>query len=132
MRQRGRKSAAGLLVVDVGRKMPSKPPAELTDARAQVWRDVVSTMSADCLVRGGFPILVEYARHVCRRVCWKRRSRISRRSGRGAGQAACDGGSRDKSRRLLCSRSATDAARAIGRAADRRALTGVSLKMPWE
>jgi hypothetical protein len=46
--------------------MPPKPPAELTDAQASVWRDVVSSMSASWLVRGGFPILVEYCRHVCR------------------------------------------------------------------
>ena len=50
----------------LGGKIPPKPPVELTDAQAQVWRDVVGSMSADWLVRGAFPILTEYCRHVCR------------------------------------------------------------------
>ena len=67
MRQRGRKSGAGLaVVVDVGRQMPAKPPAELTDAQAAVWRDVVGSMRSDWLVRGAFPVLIQYCRHVCR------------------------------------------------------------------
>ena len=67
MRQRGRKSGVGLaVVVDVGRKMPAKPPPELTDAQAAVWRDCVASMEADWLTRAAFPILIEYCRHVCR------------------------------------------------------------------
>ena len=45
MAKRGRKSAAELAltdipVVDVSRRMPPSPPSELTEAQAQVWRDV--------------------------------------------------------------------------------------------
>jgi hypothetical protein len=66
MKQRGRKSAAAVLVVDVGKRMPLRVPAELTDAQAAVWRDVVGSMSGDWLCRGSIPVLIEYARHVCR------------------------------------------------------------------
>jgi hypothetical protein len=67
MRQRGRKSGAVLSVVlDVGRQLPAKPPAELSDAQAQVWRDVVGSMRPDWLTRAAFPVLIEYCRHVCR------------------------------------------------------------------
>ena len=67
MRQRGRKSSAGLaVVVDVGRRMPAKAPAELTDAQPQVWRQVVSEMAAGWMASGAEPILVQFCRHVCR------------------------------------------------------------------
>ena len=71
MAKRGRPSRAELAlsdvpVVDVGRRMPPPPPAELTDAQAQVWRDAVSSMPANWLTRGSYPILIEYCRHVCR------------------------------------------------------------------
>lgn len=68
MKQRGKKSSAALatVVVDVGRQMPRKPPAELTDAQAAVWRQAVSGMAGDWLAPGAEPILVEYCRHVCR------------------------------------------------------------------
>ncbi len=63
-----RKSSAALatVCVDVSRTMPAQPPAELSDAQAQVWRDVVSSLRGDWINCGMFPILVEYCRHVCR------------------------------------------------------------------
>lgn len=71
MAKRGRLSRAELAisdvpVVDVSRRMPAPPPAELTDAQAQVWRDAVSSMPGDWLTRGAYEILIEYCRHVCR------------------------------------------------------------------
>ena len=69
MAKRGRKSAAELaltdtVIVDVSRRMPAAPPSELTDAQAQVWRDVASV--TPWLARGAHGILIEYCRHICR------------------------------------------------------------------
>jgi hypothetical protein len=71
MMKRGRKSRNELeltdtLLVDVTRRMPAPPPSELTDAQAQVWRDVVSSMPGNFLVRGAHAVLIEYCRHACR------------------------------------------------------------------
>ena len=71
MKKPGRPSRAELAIsdvpiVDVSRRMPAPPPAELTDAQAQVWRDAVSSMPGDWLQRGAYGVLVEYTRHVCR------------------------------------------------------------------
>lgn len=65
---RGPKSAAELsvVVVDVNRRPPAKPPAELSDAQAQVWRDAAASMPGGWLARGAYPILVAYCRHTCR------------------------------------------------------------------
>src|SRR5262245_38408584 len=67
----GRKSQAelampGPLLVDVSRRMPAPPPAELTDAQAAVWRDVVASVPGNFLLRGAHAVLIEYCRHVCR------------------------------------------------------------------
>ena len=65
--KRGRKTTGDLQVlVGGGTRMPPPPPAELTDAQAAVWRDVVSSLPGDWLDRGCHPILVEYCRHTCR------------------------------------------------------------------
>jgi hypothetical protein len=68
MRHRGRKSSAALstVVIDVGRQMPSLPPAELTDAQAVVWRDVIGSLPGGWLTQAAHPILVAFCRHVCR------------------------------------------------------------------
>jgi hypothetical protein len=69
MAQRGRKSAAQLstVVIDVDRQpAPISPPAELTDAQAAVWRDVVGSAPASLFRRAVFPILIAYCRHACR------------------------------------------------------------------
>lgn len=69
MAKRGRKSASGLstVIVDVGRQaMPSPPPSELTDAQADVWRDVVGSLPAVWFKRATYPILIAYCRHACR------------------------------------------------------------------
>src|SRR5262245_61665835 len=55
-----------MVVVDVADPMPASPPAELSDAQAQVWRDAVGSMRGGWLQRGAHAILVEYTRHVCR------------------------------------------------------------------
>jgi hypothetical protein len=66
--KRGPKSQSALatVVVDAGRQMPARPPAELTDAQAMVWRDTVASMPGDFATRAAFPILIAYCRHVCR------------------------------------------------------------------
>ena len=68
MRQRGRKSSVELstILVDAGRQMPSLPPAELTDAQADVWRDVIGSLPGGWLTQAAHPILVAFCRHVCR------------------------------------------------------------------
>jgi len=68
MRHRGRKSSAALstVVIDAGRQMPALPPAELTDAQAVVWRDVIGSLPGGWLTQAAHPILVAFCRHVCR------------------------------------------------------------------
>ena len=68
MRHRGRKSSVELstVVIDAGRQMPSLPPAELTDAQAAIWRDVIGSLPGGWLTQAAHPILVAYCRHVCR------------------------------------------------------------------
>jgi len=67
MRQRGRRSlaATSTLVVDASRQTPPPPPLELTDAQAQVWRDVVGSLPGNWLTRAAHPILIAYCRHTC-------------------------------------------------------------------
>src|SRR5262245_40731249 len=67
----GRKSQAelaltGSLLVDVSRRLPARPPSELSHPQAQVWRDAVGSMSGNWLNRGMHPVLIEYCRRVCR------------------------------------------------------------------
>jgi hypothetical protein len=54
MRHHGRKSWAetemSTLIVDASRQTPPAPPSELTDAQAQVWRDVVGSWPGNWLV----------------------------------------------------------------------------------
>jgi hypothetical protein len=66
--KRGKKSMAELttLTVDVRRQMPPRPPTELTDAQAAVWRDVVGSLPGNWLTRSAYPVLIEFCRHVCR------------------------------------------------------------------
>jgi hypothetical protein len=68
MRQRGRRSSAetSTLIVDTSRQTPPAPPSELTDAQAQVWRDVVGSLPGNWLTRAAHPILIAYCRHACR------------------------------------------------------------------
>ena len=68
MRHRGRKSSTALstVVIDAGRQMPAVPPAELTDAQAVVWRDVIGSLPGGWLTQAAHPILVAFCRHVCR------------------------------------------------------------------
>jgi hypothetical protein len=70
-RKPGRKSRAelamtGQLLVDVSRRMPPRPPAELSAGQAQIWIDATSSMRGDWLSRGMHPLLIEYCRRVCR------------------------------------------------------------------
>jgi hypothetical protein len=46
--------------------MPALPPAELTDAQAVVWRDVIGSLPGGWLTQAAHPILVAFCRHVCR------------------------------------------------------------------
>ncbi len=67
--KRGRQSVVELatLPVSVTGKPKHNPPSELTDAQAQVWRDVVASVDgAKWLTRANYPVLIEYVRHVCR------------------------------------------------------------------
>jgi hypothetical protein len=63
MRQRGRKPL-GLVTLTPAR--PAPPPAELSDAQAQVWRDVAASMASNWMTRAAQPVLVAFCRHVCR------------------------------------------------------------------
>jgi hypothetical protein len=65
--KRGRQSASDLtLVIDASRRQPLATPSELSDAQAQVWRDVVGSLPGDWISRASAPILIAYCRHVCR------------------------------------------------------------------
>ena len=59
--KRGRKSANELttLVVDVGKQMPARAPAELTDAQAAVWRATAAALTSEWLTRAAYPILTD-------------------------------------------------------------------------
>lgn len=68
----GRASAAATEAAELNtalglwQKMPAKAPAELTDAQAAVWRDVVGAMPGGFMTPAAKPLLIEYCRHVCR------------------------------------------------------------------
>src|SRR4051794_12129128 len=66
--KRGPKSHDSLttIVVDAGKAMPARPPAELTDAQSKVWMDVVASMPGHWSTRAAYPILIAFCRHVCR------------------------------------------------------------------
>ncbi len=54
------------LCIDVRQTMPPKPPPELSNRQAAIWRDVVGSLPGDWIARGGYPILIQYCRHVAR------------------------------------------------------------------
>ena len=65
--KRGRKSLGDLsVIIDATRRQPPATPSELSDAQSQVWRDVVGSMPGDWINHASQPLLIEYARHVCR------------------------------------------------------------------
>ena len=120
--------------------MPAKPPSELTDAQAAVWRDVVSSMRSDWLVRGAFPILIAYCRHVCRARLLE--AQIAHFETEWAG---IPGGlqrldkllgmaDRETKTAIACARSLrlTPQAQMHQRTAAVRAIGGEPLRMPWE
>lgn len=69
MGTRGRTSAASLSVVTRDNfeaiRRP-RPPDELTDEQARIWREIVDQLPADWFRRENFPLLVQYCRHVSR------------------------------------------------------------------
>lgn len=67
MNQRGRRSSAALAVVtDQTGFVPIAPPPGLTDAERGVWVELVDSRPGDWFGTQHIPIMVEYARHVCR------------------------------------------------------------------
>lgn len=68
MAQRGRKSAGEreLSVVQLPGAQRPKPPAELTQEQAEVWRATVDTMPVDWFRPESHALLAAYCRHVCR------------------------------------------------------------------
>ncbi len=65
MRKRGRKSSAELAVVAVSQeaRRPS-PPAELTEAQAKIWQDIVDTQPGGWFRPAEDALLIAYCRHV--------------------------------------------------------------------
>jgi hypothetical protein len=59
---RGRKSMAELVVGPVVIDRP-EPPYVLTDAEADVWRQIVTSMPADFFAPSHFPLMVQLCRH---------------------------------------------------------------------
>ena len=64
MAQRGRKSAGSLAVVSALPGQRCAPPAELTEAQAEIWRAVVATKPADWFTEDSHPLLASFCRHV--------------------------------------------------------------------
>lgn len=68
--KRGRKSAAEIATISAlvapGTRLPSPPPAELSDAQSSVWRDLIAALPDGWLERGSFPVMIELCRRVCR------------------------------------------------------------------
>jgi hypothetical protein len=54
------------LCVDVRRRMPPRPPPELSDGQQQIWRDTVGSLPGDWFTRAAYPVLTAYCRHVAR------------------------------------------------------------------
>ena len=134
---------AGRLVATmpaVPERSPARPPSELTDAQADVWRDVTSSMRPDWLIRGAYRILIEYCRHVCRaRLLEAQIAHFEAEwTGIPGGVERLDKllamADRETKAVVSCARALrlTAHAQLDRRAADRRALTGEPLKMPWE
>jgi hypothetical protein len=66
MKQRGRRSAASLLVVPAAvEQIPrQRPPAELSREQAAVWSAIVRAEPADWFSASTRPVLVQYCRHI--------------------------------------------------------------------
>ena len=68
MRQRGRKSAASLAVMQMAGPLDrvERPdaPYDLTDEQATEWRAIVNRMPADWFTRETWPMLAQLCRHV--------------------------------------------------------------------
>jgi hypothetical protein len=66
MKQRGRRSAASLLVVPAAvEQIPrQRPPAELTREQAAIWNAIVRAEPADWFPAPTRPVLVQYCRHI--------------------------------------------------------------------
>jgi hypothetical protein len=64
--KRGKQSADALAVVRLIETKRPKPPATLSEAEADLWRDVVATMPADWVRKAQFPLLIAYCRHATR------------------------------------------------------------------
>lgn len=64
MGNRGRQSAAELSIqpVALSDRRP-EPPASMSEAAAQVWRDTVGTLPPNWLSPGQHPLLIAYCRH---------------------------------------------------------------------
>ena len=68
MKQRGRRGANDIatVVIDVGKRMPPAAPSELTDAQADVWREVAGALPGSWFTRAAYAVLIAFCRHVCR------------------------------------------------------------------
>ena len=64
MMQRGRKSAASREVGPVPLNPRPSPPADLSEAEAAVWGDLVSSMRPDYFTRSDHPVLAAACRHI--------------------------------------------------------------------
>lgn len=66
MKQRGRKSAASMLVrprpIEVVERQ--RPPHDLTDEEVEIWAAVTGAMPADWFSPATVPVLAQYCRHV--------------------------------------------------------------------
>lgn len=64
MRTRGRKSAADLAIVKGNFGERPDPPADLTDAQAEIWRGIVASEAAAFFATAALrSLLAEYCRH---------------------------------------------------------------------
>ena len=63
MKQRGRKSAAGLLTRRAVVTRIETPP-ELTEDQAVVWREIVASQNSEWFNPGNMPLLVSLVRHI--------------------------------------------------------------------
>src|SRR6476619_3252550 len=66
MGTRGRKSMAELMVPENPAEIIRRPepPCDLTEEQGAEWRAIVNTMPADHFMRGNYPLLVQFCRHV--------------------------------------------------------------------
>ena len=62
MKQRGRKSAKSQNIVDISQAQRPKPPAELTEKQAKLWRAITADRPAEYFDDASLPLLAEYVR----------------------------------------------------------------------